>query len=155
MNEQLLKGSTPLADGTLIYFDPEDEETKKLLDRRSELQNELDRIDTRLVNKQLQVELLSKFKKDTWYRYSEGDVYHTYFKIKPDDFIRDGSVWLHTVFTEKTLRISSSFTIEELVLMSTELFQPDHEKDFHEVDKETIDGILERIKNYAEGLKNA
>lgn len=141
----------PSADSVYyIHYDYADEETKKLLKEKEELQKQMERIDTRLLNKQLKTELLTRFKENTWYEYSEGDVWHTYFKIEPDDFIRDGSVWLHRAFCSQTLRINTSYTLSSIVMMSADLFK--NFENFHEVDEDTIKDILSCVADQTERL---
>lgn len=138
-----------------IHYDYKDEETKKLLAEKEKLEKELERINTRLENKTKEVNLLDSFEKNKWYEYFDGAVTHIYFKIGSDDFIRDGSLWLHTSFIENVMLIKSSITFDELTLMDVELLKPDYKDRFTLIDdskiKDKLNYEIEKIKGLING----
>lgn len=137
-----------------IHYDCADPETKELLEKRGKLQDELDRINTRLMNKQQKVELLSRFKEGAWYELTENQVYHYYFKVTPMDFVRDGTVWLHHAFSVESYKINTSYKLEGLLMLSTTLFYPGNSSmyEIKEVEEEKVKELLTHMKNLTEGL---
>lgn len=88
----------------------EDEESKKLLAKKEELERELERVNTRLANKELEVNLLNKFKVGKWYRFTIAwGIPEVIFKYSEDDFIRDNNLWVHKAFSETITKMQSSF----------------------------------------------
>ena len=139
---------------SFVYY-YKDEDAKKLLAEKEKLEKELERINTRLENKTKEVNLLDSFEKDRWYEYFDGAVTHIYFKIGSDDFIRDGSLWLHTSFTENVMMIKNSITFDALTLMNIELLKPDYKDRFTLIDdskiKDKLNYEIEKIKGLMNG----
>lgn len=88
----------------------EDEESKKLLAKKEELERELERVNTRLANKKLEVNLLNKFEIGKWYRFTIAlGLPEVIFKYSEGDFIRDNNLWVHKAFSETITKMQSSF----------------------------------------------
>jgi hypothetical protein len=137
-----------------IHYDYADPETKDLLEKRGKLQNELDRINTRLINKQQKVELLSRFKEGVWYELVENEVFHHYFTVTPMDFVRDGTVWLHHAFSVESYKINTSYKLGGMLMLSTTLFYPGNSDRYEikEVDEKEVKNLLTHVKNLTEVL---
>lgn len=87
-----------------------DEESKKLSAKKEELERELERINTRLANKELEANLLNKFEIGKWYRFTiDEGLPEVIFKYSEDDFIRDDNLWVHKAFSETITKMQSSF----------------------------------------------
>lgn len=101
---------------------PDDEETEKLLAKKADLENELKLINTRLTNKELEVDLLTKFKEGKWYEYFEypGVRSSLIFKYSKNDFIRDGQLWIHNGFSKTITGMSSLFAHQDVYWLPIE-----------------------------------
>lgn len=88
----------------------EDEESKKLLSKKEELERELERINTRLANKELEVNLLNKLEIGKWYRFTIAlGLPEVIFRYSEGDFIRDDNLWVHKSFSITITKMQSSF----------------------------------------------
>ena len=101
--------------GIIKYVFPADEETRDLLAKKVDLENELNRINTRLSNKEIEVDLLGKFEEGKWYEYFEclGKPLIV-FKYSKNDFIRDNQLWVHNAFSKTITRMQSTFAHQDI-----------------------------------------
>lgn len=103
------------SNGTIRYVAPDDEETKKLLAKKTDLENELNRINTRLANKEMEVDLLGKFEEGKWYEYFDClGMPSIIFKYSKNDFIRDNQLWVHNAFSRTITKMQSSFAHQDI-----------------------------------------
>lgn len=100
----------------------DDEETEKLLAKKADLENELKLINTRLTNKELEVDLLTKFEEGKWYEYSEcpGTLSLLIFKYTKNDFIRDDQLWVHNGFSKTITGMQSLFAHQDVYWLPIE-----------------------------------
>ncbi len=101
--------------GTIKYALPTDEESKELLAKKADLENELKRINTRLANRELDADLLGKFEEGKWYEYFDGlGLPSIIFKYSKNDFIRDNQLWVHNAFSKTITRMQLSFAHQDI-----------------------------------------
>lgn len=125
---------------------PEDEETEKLLAKKADLENELKLINTRLTNKELEVDLLTKFEEGKWYEYFECiGLPAIIFKYSKNDFIRDDQLWVHNGFSKTITKMQSSFEHTDLYMIPLESLEVVKEVDGEYV-QEMIEGEIAQLR---------
>lgn len=119
--------------GIIKYVLPADEETKDLLAKKVALENELNRINTRLANKEMEVDLLADFEEGKWYEYFEclGSP-AVIFKYSKNDFIRDNQFWVHNAFSKTITKMQSTFAHQDIFWLPIEGLAA-HVKEIEEV----------------------
>lgn len=109
------------SEGIIKYVLPADEEAKDLLAKKVALENELNRINSRLANKEMEVDLLGKFEEGKWYEYFEclGSP-AIVFKYSKNDFIRDNQFWVHNAFSKTITKMQSTFAHQDIFWLPIE-----------------------------------